>query len=387
MRIAFFSSIIHTGWGGSEELWSRTAAALLNDGHEVSFNCGWTPVTPEPLRNLIKAGARPHLRRKRKLRLGRRLTRVLEKVRLAPPRYAGWLRKTNPDLVVISLSWHLDDPQIANTCHSLGVPYVLVLQAAGANNWMTESTLPAFESAYRHARQVYFVSPENRQTLEANLGMDLSHTEIVDNPFAVHRNAAPAWPSNEPYWKLAMVARVHFATKSQDLVLQVLRAAKWRSRPLRVSLWGADAGNLKQFQQLARVYGLADTISHCGFTNDIEALWAEHHALLLPSRIEGNPLALIEAMLCGRVPIVTNVGRAAELIDDNESGFIAPAATVELIDEVLERAWQRRHDWRDIGRRAAHDIRRRHSLTPAEDFADRIVALVGTSKQAFARAA
>ena len=98
--------------------------------------------------------------------------------------------------------------------------------------------------------------------------------------------------------------------------------------------------------------------------------------LLLPSRAEGNALSLIEAMMCGRVPITTNVGRAGELIDDNESGFIAPAATAELLDEVLERAWHRRDDWHAMGQRAAHAVRTRHSLRPAEDFADRILAAV-----------
>src|SRR4029078_3872023 len=99
----------------------------------------------------------------------------------------------------------------------------------------------------------------------------------------------------------------------------------------------------------------------------------DHHGLLLPSRAEGNALSLIEAMLCGRVPITTNTGRAAQLIDDNESGFVAPAATAELLDEVLERAWNRRDDWRAMGQRAAHAIRARHSLRPAEDFADQIL--------------
>jgi glycosyltransferase involved in cell wall biosynthesis len=242
-------------------------------------------------------------------------------------------------------------------------------------------------AAYRYARQVYFVSPENRDTLEANLGLDLSDSEIVDNPFAVGPEAAPAWPAPEPFWKLAMVGRIHFSSKSQDLVLRVLRAPKWRDRPLKVVCWGGDDGNLEQFQQLINVYKLHNQVSYGGFATDIEALWANHHGLLLPSRLEGNALALIEAMLCGRVPIVTNVGRAAELIDDGQSGFIAPAATVELIDQVLERAWQRRDDWREMGRCAARAIRQRHSLTPAEDFADRLQAVAAERRPIHAKAA
>ena len=205
--------------------------------------------------------------------------------------------------------------------------------------------------------------------------MDLSAAEIVDNPFTVRVDAAPSWPSTDRIWKLACVARINFESKGQDVLLKVLRDPKWRARPLRVSLWGDDHGNLNQLRRLIELYGLADQVQYEGVHNDIESLWATHHGLLLPSRVEGNALALIEAMLCGRMAVVTNVGRAAELVDDNASGFIAPAATAELIDDALERAWQQRHEWQAMGQRAAVAIRQRHSLRPAEDFADRILDL------------
>jgi glycosyltransferase involved in cell wall biosynthesis len=211
--------------------------------------------------------------------------------------------------------------------------------------------------------------------------MDLPHAEIVDNPFNVGFDAAPNWPSASPLWKLACVARVNYPAKGQDLITRVMRMPKWRQRPLQISIWGSDNGNLKQLRQLIANYGLAEQVIYRGVSNDIEQLWAEHHGLLLPSRAEGNALTLIEAMICGRVPITTNVGRASELIDDNESGFIAPAATVELIDEALERAWQRRADWQAIGQRAAQAIRARHSLRPAEDFADRLIDIASQSNR------
>jgi len=385
MRIAFFSTLLHHSWGGSEELWSRTAAALLDRGHDVAFSTSCYGRTAPQLERLVAAGAKPNFRRK--FRMGRSLRRALERMRLAQVRFGAWLLKTKPDLVVLSLSWHLDDPLIADTCHSLGIPYVLVLQAAGASHWVNPKNLPTLRSAYQHARQVYFVSDENRETLEANLGLDLSRAEIVDNPFAVSAGAAPAWPAAEPFWILAIVGRIHFGSKSQDLVLRALRAPKWRDRPLKVVCWGGDDGNLDQLQHLIDAFGLQEQVSYGGFATDIESLWADHHGLLLPSRLEGNALALIEAMLCGRVPIVTNVGRATELIDDGQSGFIAPAATVELIDQVLERAWERRNDWREMGQRAARAIRQRHSLRPAEDFADRLLELAGERKVARAKAA
>jgi glycosyltransferase involved in cell wall biosynthesis len=373
MRIGFFSTMGGLPWGGSEELWSRAAAVLVDRGHEVAFNCRRWPTRPAPLQMLIDSGARAHFRSRQ--RLGRSIRRPLERMGLLGLANVGWLRKAKPDLVVISFACHTDDPHIAIACRLLGIPYAIVLQAAGANSWIDPRSLPTFQAAYVHATRCYFVSAENRDIVETNLTLDLSAAEIVDNPFVVRCDAAPGWPEPDPFWKLACVARIHFPSKGQDLLLRVLRAPKWRARPLRVSLWGDDHGYLQQVRRMTKQYGLETQIQYAGVHNDIESLWSDHHALILPSRVEGNALALIEAMMCGRAGIVTNVGRAAELVDDIASGFIAPAATAELVDHALERAWHRRHEWQAMGQRAAIAIRQRHSLRPAEDFAERILEM------------
>ena len=374
MRIAFFSTMGGPHWGGSEELWSRAAQALLARGHEVAFSCPRRLAPTAQVAGLVAAGAEAHFRAR--FRLGRSLRRGLEWWRLLRWRHAAWLRRARPDLVVISFSEHADDPQIALTCLRLGIPYCVVLQAAGPHLWIAPRALTDFRAVYTGAERCFFVAEENRQVVEANLGLDLSAARIVDNPFTVRAEAAPAWPEPADGWHLACVARVHFPSKSQDLVARVLRQPKWRSRPLTVTLWGRDDGFLPQLDRLVDMYGIRAQLRYGGFAADVEQLWARHHGLLLPSRIEGNSLSLVEAMLCGRVPITTNVGRAAELIDDGESGFIAPAATVELLDAALERAWQRRHDWRAMGSLAARAIRERHSLSPGEDFAAEILDLM-----------
>src|SRR5690242_5842661 len=38
MRIGIYSTMAGMPWGGSEELWSRAATALLRQGHQVSVN-------------------------------------------------------------------------------------------------------------------------------------------------------------------------------------------------------------------------------------------------------------------------------------------------------------------------------------------------------------
>jgi glycosyltransferase involved in cell wall biosynthesis len=123
-----------------------------------------------------------------------------------------------------------------------------------------------------------------------------------------------------------------------------------------------------------------------GFLDDIEGLWSRHHALVLPSRHEGMPLAIVEAMLCGRPCIVTDVAGHRELVQDGVNGFLAKAPTVELLDEAMNRAWECRGRLREMGQRAAADVRAWVSADPAEDFARELMSLVdgetGEAKQA-----
>ena len=113
-----------------------------------------------------------------------------------------------------------------------------------------------------------------------------------------------------------------------------------------------------------------------GFVGNIEHLWSQHHALLLPSRFEGMPLALIEAMLCGRPCIVTDVAGHSELVRDGINGFLAKAPTIDFVDEAMNRAWENRHRLKQMGEAAARDVRQWVSPDPTSDFVHELDELV-----------
>ena len=117
-------------------------------------------------------------------------------------------------------------------------------------------------------------------------------------------------------------------------------------------------------------------VSFGGHTSDVEAIWREHHALILPSRIEGLPIVIVEALLCGRPCIVTDVAGNAELLEDNMTGFVAKAPTAEFVDEALERAWARRGDLEMMGREGARRVREEIPRDPAAVFATELLDLI-----------
>ena len=126
-------------------------------------------------------------------------------------------------------------------------------------------------------------------------------------------------------------------------------------------------------------------MTFAGHVGDVAGIWRTHHALLLPSRYEGLPLALVEAMLCGRIGIVTDIAGNTEVLEDDVTGFVAASPTTGHLDDALERAWVRRDAWREMGRAAARSIREHVPRDPAAAYAEKILNLAKERRAAPSR--
>jgi len=373
MRLGFVSTKTGGPWGGSEELWSESALELLHRGHQVAVGYPRFSTTPSRLLEIRRAGGVVwELDRKpKKGRIARWFAR----------RPQRWLERFRPELVLISLHSHTADLAPASWCLDNRVPYAVLFQVAHRQRWISPKKVEETRRTLLGAAACYFVSEENRCIVEDQVAARIDRAKIVEQSFGVSPQVAESWPGDGPPWRLATVGRIHFRSKAQDVVIDVLRREKWRERPLEVGFWGGDQSNERQLRRLIELHGLQRQAKLAGFTDDVERLWAEHHALLLPSRYEGSARVLLEAMVCWRPAIVTAVGRANELVDDGETGFVAEAPVPDLVDRALERAWSRRAEWRSMGRLAGRRIRERCSMHPASDLADEIELQVAAARQ------
>lgn len=379
MKVGFFSTMTGMPWGGSEQLWSRAARVLLDRGHEVTVNYKWwDQPPPSPLQAIDQQGGTVTYRERQPLldrikQLGRSAAQRLG-VPLAP-RHRAWLRREAPDIVLISSGWHTEDHSIARTCHAEGIPYAIILHCAGWSDWIPDTQIPDRRRVYTEAERCFFVSDENREIIETNLACTLDHATVVDNPINVDPEAAPTFPDASDGWQLACIGRLHCRSKGQDIILRVLRSERWRQRPLRVVFYGRNQDSEQRLRALVDQYDLHDQVEFAGFT-PLEQIWSASHALLLPSRFEGMPMVTLEAMLWKRPAIVTDCGRNGVFVDDAETGFLVPAATASLLDDALNRAWNRRHDWEAMGAEAARRIPDRYGDRPVETFADHVESLL-----------
>jgi glycosyltransferase involved in cell wall biosynthesis len=214
--------------------------------------------------------------------------------------------------------------------------------------------------------------------LRVHWATPLPRATVVRNPFNVRYDAADdlPWPppAADGVIRMACVGRLDSVSKGQDILFEVLRREKWRARPLRVSLFGR--GTQERILRALRERYRLDGVEFAGHVADIEQVWKTHHALVLPSREEGLPLAAVEAMLCARPCVVTGVAGNAEIVSDGVTGFVAASADVCALDAAMERAWERRAEWESMGRAAARRIRELVPPDPVADFARQVEALL-----------
>ena len=288
--------------------------------------------------------------------LGRRLR---NKLLLDRSRAQQRLKRYRPDLVVISQGHNSGGFGWACLCRRAGLPFVMIVHC-NCELWWFGDQLDAAVLAYKAARRVFCVSQRNLDLLRLQTGEPLLHGELVRNPCNVQSGRGFTWPDEANGWKLACVARIEIAAKGQDLLLQALAQPEWRDRPVEVNFYGTGP-DLIPMRRMTELLQLQNVNFH-GQVSDVGAIWEQNHLLVLPSRYEGLPLALVEAMRCGRPAVVTDVGGNVELCNDGETGFVAPVATVASISNALQRAWERRTSWRQLGLNARERVGRQYQM-------------------------
>jgi glycosyltransferase involved in cell wall biosynthesis len=257
-------------------------------------------------------------------------------------------------------------------CVSRRLPFATIAQANGDMDWINDSLAERYRIALAAAQRCYFVSKANLRLAEKQIGCELSNAEVVWNPVNIDLDSIPAWPElgRDGELRLACVARLHPPTKGQDILLEALAKPAWAARRWRLHLYG-EGPMRNGLERLAQHLGLSDRVVFAGQV-PVAEIWASNHVLVMPSRREGLPLAMVEAMLCGRPVVATDVAGHSEIVEDGVTGFLADAPTVSSMAEALERLWARRSDAMEIGAAASRRIRGLRPPDPVRIFLEKI---------------
>ncbi len=369
MRFAFISTMLTAPWGGSEELWSQTAVQLSRAGHNVQASVGYWPRLSDKVIALTDHGIKIETRFSHQVGRPRR---IWNKLSLSNRRAYVRLKRFNPDLVVISQGFISGGFGWAKFCREAAIPYVMIVHCNSETWGFEDQELGEALASYIAARKVFCVSHHNLDLLRLQLGEPLENGEVVWNPYKVSSERIPDWPDDSELWRLACVGRLDPAQKGQDLLLQILARPEWRERPVELNMFGEGPYE----QSLRRLCGMLElnNVHFRGHVSNVRGIWEQNHLLVQPSRYEGVPITVIEAMLCGRPVVVTDVGRTAELCVDNESGFVASVPALSSFAEAMERAWERRKEWPRLGDAGRAWVEKQIPKDPVALFRERLIA-------------
>ncbi|MBV9081965.1 MAG: glycosyltransferase family 4 protein [Acidobacteriaceae bacterium] len=131
---------------------------------------------------------------------------------------------------------------------------------------------------------------------------------------------------------ITLITTARFAKQKDHSLL--LRAMAQVSGNWRLLLVG-DGPTRTSVEQEAVELGLTDKVQFLGDRSDVARLLAEADIFVLPSKWEGLPLSILEAMRAGLPVVATDIGGVAEAVADGVTGYLTTLGDVmQLSDRV-----------------------------------------------------
>jgi glycosyltransferase involved in cell wall biosynthesis len=144
-------------------------------------------------------------------------------------------------------------------------------------------------------------------------------------------------------------------------LLEALALARAEHDDLELIVGGAGA--IERARVEARRLGVADSVEFLGWVGpqEREALFRRADIFALPSRNEGLPMSVLEAMARGLPVIATPVGGVPELIDDGVNGILVPPGDAQALARAIARLASDPAARAALGAAARQTILARHS--------------------------
>ena len=261
----------------------------------------------------------------------------------------------------------------ASIARRFGVPVVLHLHGSEMRDFYAAQTAPVkrlivgqLEGAARvlalsesWRRFVAEIAPRARTTVVPN------YVDVPDATLGCARSAR----------EILFLGLVGERKGVFDL-LPAFAAARAANAALELTIGGNGA--IERAKREALRLGVADHVDLCGWLDPQrrEAQLARADIFVLPSRNEGLPMSVLEAMARGLPVIATPVGGLPELIEDGVNGLLVPPGDPEaLARAILELAGdpERRQA---LGNAARETVLARHSAAVVLPALDEVYAAV-----------
>ncbi|HEY9763043.1 MAG TPA: glycosyltransferase [Trichocoleus sp.] len=182
--------------------------------------------------------------------------------------------------------------------------------------------------------------------LDAHVAVGEASSRRMEDFYALGRNTVLSIPNGVPdedlpevlplprqdgWLRVGCVGRLD-PMKGHDVLLKALAQVDHTH----LTILGEGAFR-PQLEQLARDLGIQDRVKLPGWVENPRPYLSTFDVIAQPSRSEGFPLTVVEAMLAARPIIATRVGSVAEAISDGETGLLIEKDDVAGLAAALKR--------------------------------------------------
>lgn len=178
---------------------------------------------------------------------------------------------------------------------------------------------------------------------------------------------------------VGMIARLHPVKDHRTLILSA--PIVLRSMPDTQFLIIGDGPEYHVLAELCRKVGLQSKVHFTGTRNNIEQLLAGIDIVAHCSHSEGLPLAVLEAMACGRPVVGTNVGGMNELVQHGITGYLVPPQNPEILANYLIHLLKNKTLCQEMGAAGRHRIETEFHLESMARRFEAMLTELNTSKQ------
>ncbi len=237
------------------------------------------------------------------------------------------LKKINSPVILSFLS----TVNIATVLASIGIPARVII---------SERNDPARQSfgkiwdwlRYRFYRYADIVTANSQGALKTLTEfVPEKKCRLVNNPIFPELITKK---NNKNTYSILSVGRLHHQ-KAYDILLQAF--SKFSQNHPDWELLVLGDGSLKtELQRQARELKVDDRIKWKGYVVDPFPYYHAADIFVMPSRYEGMPNALLEAMNCGLPVIVSDASPGPlEIVENNKNGVVVPVEDTEALAEAL----------------------------------------------------
>lgn len=264
--------------------------------------------------------------------------------------YLRRLRREFPFDIILAAFAYPDGAAAAYLAQEMGVPVVILVFGSDLNDLAKRPKLrEEARWALQHASRLIAVSAALRdRTIELGIdpekvvvqrnGVDGARFRLQDRQAVRARLGLPADR------RLICCVGNLVPVKGQDVLIEAMGLLRGNADPcVDLALIGGGE-RLESLQARARDLGLSERVRFLGRRphNEIADWISACDVYCLPSRNEGCPNVVLEALACGRPVVATDVGGVPELIHADNGILVPsenPSALADGLRQALHRSW------------------------------------------------